>query len=370
MLSKLKIALVSYRYSVEISPTLKSICAYLHDQGAALIDVFVEDLYREKDFRLDGARIINAKERMPLESLLSRVFNLNTLFIQFLRFYIKRYDYIFCVDFQSLVAVSRTGADLRKVIFLSMEGTDFIRDSRYTKEEAAELLSRCALCIVQSKERGELLSGYLGVELSFEYLPAALRPVTLDSDMSQNPPLKAIYSGYIAEWACVLELLDAFEKSDAHEIAELHIHGHYMGTDPYLETVKRQVQKTRGVTMETTYYPDELYLKLLAQNHVGLALYRDMLGTGNFTSMILSSGKISAYLWCGLAVLTNIPGPETLEPPFVCIQEISAAELKRGLELIQSNLKVFREAARDRAANDYNFDRYMERIVKRLGWAA
>ena len=109
-------------------------------------------------------------------------------------------------------------------------------------------------------------------------------------------------------------------------------------------------------------------MKLLSRNHAGLALYRDMAGTDNFTNMIFSSGKISAYLWSGLAVLTNIPGPETLTPPFVCIQEISPAGLRHGLELIRDNLNAYRKAAYDRAVNDYNFDRYMEKIIRTLGW--
>jgi hypothetical protein len=359
-----EIALVSFCYAIEVAPTIQNICSYLYEHDFGVIDVFVDRLYRHREVELAGVNLINADQKPPRPTPLRRLLRIDEkrAFAAFLNKRIHDYSLVFAVDFVSLDLLHRTGFDLSKVVFISFEGIDFMRE--YGREHAAKLISKCAFSVVQSKERGHDIERYLGDEVDFEYLPVSLRPVP-KRDKERSHKLKLVYSGYFADWAYLLEFLRGYQQSRSYECAELILQGHAMGTDKYVEQVNMIIKGIPGVTVDTSYYAEEEHHALLAANDVGLAFYKDLTGTGNFDNLILSSGKIAAYLWNGLAVFTNVVAPETEHPPFVYMGDFSGATITNGVESVLANRELYKTSAYELAARNYNFNYYMSDIIQR-----
>ncbi len=362
---KFRIAVVSYRYSVEVSPTLKNICSYLYDHGFGQVDVFVDRLYRKENYRAYGANIITLLDKFldwrPLRNLSGSPAEKKAFQI-FLRENLVDYDVVFAAEFSNVAMLHNAGFDLSRVVCLNLEGADSIR---HGKDLPIERLLHCAFFIAPSKERADDLQKYLGANLDFEYLPVSLRPVELKG-RSHCDELNIIYSGYFAEWAGLLEFLEAYRKSGAYEYSSLLLQGHSMGTDGYLEAVRKDAEIVPRLKIDTSFYEDKDYMDLLAKQDVGIAFYKNLEGTENFTNLIFSSGKIASYLWSGLAVLTNVEAPETKEPPFIYVRDFSEHEIKQGLHYVRDNRKLFRDSAYELASKKYNFDTCIKRIVERV----
>jgi len=362
---KFRIAVVSYRYSIEVSPTLKNICSYLYDYGFGPVDVFVDRLYRKKDYRAYGANITTLQDKFldwgPLRNL-PRSPAEKKAFQIFLRENLVDYDVVFAAEFLSVAMLHNAGFDLSRVVCLNLEGADFIR---HGNDFTIECLPRCAFFIAPSKERADDLQKYLGANLDFEYLPVSLRPVELKG-RSHCDELNIIYSGYFAEWAGLLEFLEAYRKSGAYEYSSLLLQGHSMGTDGYLEAIRKDAEIVPRLKIDTSFYEDKDYMDLLAKQDVGVAFYKNLEGTENFTNLIFSSGKIASYLWSGLAVLTNVEAPETKYPPFIYVRDFSEHEIKQGLRYVRDNRKLFCDSAYELASKKYNFDTCIKRIVERV----
>ncbi|MCK4782642.1 MAG: glycosyltransferase [Desulfobacteraceae bacterium] len=362
---KFRIAVVSYRYSVEVSPTLKNICSYLYDHGFGQVDMFVDRLYRKENYRAYGANIITLLDKFldwgPLRNLSGSPAEKKAFQI-FLRENLVDYDVVFAAEFSNVAMLHNAGFDLSRVVCLNLEGADSIR---HEKDFQVEPLLHCAFFIAPSKERADDLQKYLGANLDFEYLPVSLRPVELKG-RSHCDELNIIYSGYFAEWAGLLEFLEAYRKSSAYEYSSLLLQGHSIGTDGYLEAVRKDAEIVPRLKIDTSFYEDKDHMDLLAKQDVGIAFYKNLEGTENFTNLIFSSGKIASYLWSGLAVLTNVEAPETKYPPFIYVRDFSEHEIKQGLHYVRDNRKLFRDSAYELASKKYNFDTCIKRIVERV----
>lgn len=357
--------MICYGYAFEVSPTLKNICSYLYDLEGSKVDLYLDRMHRDKQFSMPGVNVIDVSSCDLLSSILRPFVNSDRK-VHFTRFVGKRmsrYSRVIAVDFNSLSIVNDMGCDMSNVVYVSLESTDYI--SFYPKELARSLLSGCALCVVQSRERSQDINDYLGTSIPFAYLPVSCRPITIPRNPGSER-VRIIYSGYIAEWACLTEFVEAFRGSLSHEIASLVIQGHSMGTDGYLAKVSREVNITRNAAVDNEYYGDDSYFRMLAKHDVGLAFYKNIHGTANFENMILSSGKIASYLWNGLAVLTNIDSEMTRTSPFVFIEPSDRLNLRASLESIGSRSEEYSAAARDLAKAKYDFDSYMDVLYERF----
>lgn len=362
-----KTAMICYRYAFEVSPTLKNICSYLFDKEGIEVDVYLDQLYREPHFKMQGVNIIEVLTCGFL-SLYVRKFSEHTrrkLYVWYVRRRIRGYERIIAADFDALALIDEMGVDLSRVVYVSLESTDLI--NHYPHELARRLLGSCSLNIIQSRERAEDLTGNLGLSLPFEYLPVSSRP----SICKRNPDdgkLKIIYSGYITDWACLTEFIEAIRDSSLSEKVTLTIQGHAVGTEEYLEKLIVMVSGMPNVKVDTGYYDEVQYMKMLSDHDIGLAFYKNLNGSSNFENLALSSGKISNYLWSGMAVMTNIDAKETHSLPFIYMEPSEAGidKLCSVLDSFRVNRDEYISASFDLARAHYDFDAHMNSIHKKM----
>ena len=357
-------AMVCYKYAFKVSPTLKNICSYLYEKEGTAVDVIVEDIRSDEPLVWPGVRIIDTGAP-PRSKFLTQLLRLDRArrYPRFLRKNRRRYARVFAVDFEALEMLNEAGYDLGTVIFLSLEGTDYMQHRDKTR--VAQLLSRCALRVVQGCERADDINRYLSSSLAFEYLPVSCRFQALNRPPARGN-LRLIYTGYFADWACLTELLTAYRESSTFEIASLLLQGHCFGTEKYLEQVREQAEMIPATAVDTSYYSEAAHAELLAQYDVGLAFYRNIGGTSNFDNLILSSGKIATYLWSGLPVLTNIRSEYSGRPPFLFVDLADPGSLRKALERIEKERDFFREAAYEMAQSVYSFDPYMAKVCEKM----
>lgn len=360
-------AMICYQYAFKISPTLKNICSYLHDAEGTVVDLYVETTYcrQGEPCQWPGVQVIDSGAD-PFYRYFGRPLlrmDQRRQFLRVLEKNIGRYRRFFAVDFQALQMLYEVGADLSSVVFLSLESSDYML--RYDKAHVTELLTRCALRVVQSRERGDDLNKYLCAELLFEYLPVSSRYQPLP----QAPPpgkLRLLYTGYFAEWACLTEFLEAYRKSGVHERTTLLLQGHALGTENYQARVAELADAMPDAAVDSSYYTEAAHASLIAGYDAGLAFYQNLTGSANFDNLILSSGKIAAYLWSGLPVLTNIRCDLSGRPPFVYVDLEDPATLKRAVDLVDRERDAFRRAAYEMANRVYHFDRYMSVLHEKM----
>lgn len=205
----------------------------------------------------------------------------------------------------------------------------------------------------------------MGIPLPFEYLPVSSR----SSNFKRNPDdckLKIIYSGYITDWACLTEFVTAIRDSSLLEKVSLTIQGHAIGTEGYLESLEEIVSTLPNVKIDRGYYDDVQYMKMLSNHDIGLAFYKNLNGSTNFENMILSSGKISNYLWSGMAVLTNIDSKETHRLPFIYMDPSETDVLRSVLDSFLVNRDEYIAASFDLARAHYDFDVNMNSIYEKM----
>ncbi|MDD2336791.1 MAG: methyltransferase domain-containing protein, partial [Geobacteraceae bacterium] len=360
----MRIAIVCYRYSIEVSPTVKNMATYFAEKGYS-VSIFVDRLYRSTNFSLPGVNLLIFDHCTEQEAAQRRdTEETREAFSQFLKPQLNEYDLLVGVEFTSLHLSVQAGADPGKFLYLSLEGIDLLRHSDSTYVGA--LLAACRLLVVQSKERGDALTSYLGRDLPFFHLPVSLRPVRVKPGTDKSSSLKLLYSGYFAPWACMEEFMNSFQKSHAFDFCSLTLHGHSMGTKEYESLISHQIELTPGASIDTRYFSDNEYSDYLGGFDAGLALYKDLTGTGNFENLIFSSGKIASYLWHGLAVITTIDHEMTRRPPFVRLLSWSPSGLHQSLKVISDNLAQFKTEARKYAVRYFNFDTYMDSLLNTL----
>ena len=325
----------------------------------------MDDIYHHEELSWPGVTIINAGAEPCYRYFLKPLLRSDNKkhFRQSLGRVISRYSRLFAVDFVSLDLLHAAGCDLSRVIFLSLEGTDFMQP--YDKAHVAKLLDRCALRIVQSRERGDDINTYLRSALSFAYLPVSCRFQPLNRAPGPDR-LQLIYSGYFAEWACLSELLAAYRDSACFEICSLLLQGHSLGTADYLSRVQKEAALLPETIIDTSYYSDDAHAELLVRHHAGLAFYKNIHDTANFENLILSSGKVAAYLWSGLAVITNIRSEFSNRPPFVFVDLSDPGSLRDAVERIDADRDLYADAAYRMANSVYNFDVYMAAICEKM----
>lgn len=356
-------AIICYLYEIETSPFLKSLCSYFYDKGYDSTDVFVYKLGRSNLLSQKGICVV--KFNSIIVDVLNKylLLSMQVLYVLLLKVYLKTrdYKYIFAVDYQSLNFINKVSFPLDKVIFLSMEGTDYMR--LYPLSEVLKTLPKCRSYIIASKERGQEINDFLKLNLPFTYFPISLRPKTqITKPLSSN--LNIIYSGYFAKWSALEDLIDSYINSFLANQLHLYLQGHFYGTGDYLQAIKTKVDLYSNITIDTNYYSDDEHSVLLSNFDIGIAFYKNLTGTDNFENLIFSSGKIASYLWAGLAVMTNIDCALTKIFPFIFVEDLNAENFQNGLTLFQNNKEEFRRSAYKLAQAKYNFDTYMDEIFQ------
>lgn len=114
------------------------------------------------------------------------------------------------------------------------------------------------------------------------------------------------------------------------------------------------------------YMDDSQHAAFLSQFDVGLALYKKMSDSSNWQGLLFSSGKISSYLWSGLAVMTNIDHPLTKQAPFIYLPELTPENISGALEAYDKQREIYRSVALETARKYYNADLYLDKIKSRL----
>ncbi|MBI2966758.1 MAG: hypothetical protein HYY40_02960 [Bacteroidetes bacterium] len=371
IISVKKISIVCYYYCFELSPVLKNICTFFYDKFHLKIDVFVENIYRDKLVKVKGANIFSLSDHYPLRSFFYKnILQLSQInsFKYFIKNKIRRYDLIFAVDFLSLLCLYDVGFDLKKVVFLSFEGIDFMKISTLKKSHIYALLESCKMRIIQNKERAEDVSNYLEKNLVFNFLPVSQRQEKVISRKGLQNRIQIIYSGYFAEWSGLREFLYGYKLSGSFNMCDLVLQGHSIATEKYLAELHEIILSISGCTIDECFYSDAEHLNLLADKHVGLAFYNNIGNSSNFENLITSSGKIASYLKSGLAILTNINEDITKKPPFIYIENYSPEYIRIALETINANREQYAQAAFDLVSRLYDFDRYISSILVQLGF--
>lgn len=371
-----KIAIISYNYSVETSPFIISVCSYLSDKGYET-DIILDRLSRNYSFTIPNTKIIKLFSFWKFNGIwkyLVHRFNGvmdfdNRLFASRLRKIIFGYDLVFCMEFWSLGAVSKTGFPLSKCIYCSLEGLACTRP--FELEYVRQLISSCAFSIIASEERGKDIDKHLGINIDWEYVPVSIRTpaqltgITKRITERKESTLRIIQSGYFAEWACLTGFLAAFKMTGKDNV-DLYLHGNKTGTEMYYKRILSQIEGMGNVTIDLNYYDSDTHLKFLSQFDIGLAFYKNYINSTDWDNLLFSSGKIASYLWAGLAVLTNIDHPHTQHPPFLYLNEITPACISEALETYKNNKERYRNAAVEHARKFYNLDIYMKKIEQRI----
>lgn len=371
-----RITVWSYKYPTETSPTIKGIVSYLADRS--LIDNFIAD--HSSSFPdvntittvpvwIDNIYLWfkNIFEFFPKKGTLMWYLNkvktkIEHRFISYKLKKINKDDIVFCMEFHSLFMLYKIGFPLSQVVYFSLECEAVI--SEYDKCFVNGILSQCAFCVIQSKERAEGLEKYLGTTLSFEYLPVSLRPVKISNNTRKNKNLKIIHSGYFATWSCLKEFINAYKDTVQSMNYNVVLQGHAIGTEDYLNEITSMVNK--NIKIDSKYYNDKDHIDLLRNFDIGIALYARNEQSPNWNNLIFSSGKIATYLWAGIPVITNVKSSLTQSPPFLYIKDITRECLEDAFERYSQERMIYHLSAVKCANKFYNLDFYMDNIIERL----
>ena len=273
-------------------------------------------------------------------------------------------DFALAVEFHSLHLLERTGFDLARCAYISLESVDV--PMTYGLRRARDLLSRCGLCIIQSPEREADFRKHFGLAIPFEHLPVSMRPVPEPAHPAPGGPLRVLHSGYLCDWACVREFLDMAAPLAGELRMEITARGHCFGTKRYYEGLEKDFGATPGVALSRDFIGDDEFMDFLGGHNVGLALYKGDPNSPNWQNLLFSSGKTAAYLWAGLAVMTNIDHPLTRKPPFLYLDAFEPDRLRSLLADYAAAPETYRAAARALARERYDLDAHMRRILERL----
>lgn len=377
----MRTAIVSIRYGIEVSPVIKGIALYGQQRGDA-VTILVDRLYRDPSFHLQGIQIntlvpvwlekahANVRGWPPFPGRGRILSALNWMrekeIIRKLRSRAKTFDFVFSVEIGALRFLAEAGFDLGRVAFLSFESTDMLEHYDWGRVNA--LLSQVAFCMIQSPEREKDLIDYLGISLDCEFLPVSMVPPPHRRRSSQTgaKTLRLVHSGYFAPWSNVLELIEAFRSPESPDNVELVLQGHFMGMEDYLDKVLGKACGSGRIRIDTNYYDDDAHARFLAQFDIGIAFYSNVRGSKNWENLIFSSGRIAAYLWAGLAVITNIRHDLTCDAPFLYVENPSPESLRKALDCYLAAPDRYHRTAIEIAERHYDIRKYLDRIWKRI----
>ncbi|MGM0588341.1 MAG: hypothetical protein ACQETE_08010 [Bacteroidota bacterium] len=342
----MEITVVSVGYgAIEIATTTKQILSYLVDQGHH-VNLVIDKTYIKSSYYLD--QVYQYQIHRSGNACLDKINILKDRFLSSRR--ISKSDIVICIEIRALLYLKRNGFDISKVIFFSMESMHNVSDGN--REEINSAMDSTMVNVIQSEERMSDLNKALDADHKFMYLPVSYRPKEIQ--FYNNRENKILYSGYLAEWSGLKEFIVNCKWDDD---VRVEIQGHDLKTGYYTNELRRLSEK-KNITIDTDYIDDSDYFDFLSQYGWGIATYMNLHDSDNWNNLIFSSGKIAAYLWCGMGLITNINVPPDMDIP---VQKI---DLSRGTKISAEFDKSIFIKSRNAAYKYYNFDNYFSEIMK------
>lgn len=367
------IYVVSIDYTVEISFTVKNLCAYFRDRGYA-VNLVTDSLIRS-DFHIQGVSVFNLK----CEKVAPQRFALINSWLEYrrnkklsksLRKLMAPDATILCIEAKSLFALNSAQVELGKVVYFFLENLQVVDSVTKGRALFETLVTKCKTLVIQSKERGKDVNDDLSVPLNYVYMPVSFRPeYSTQKVLPAKGEIKMIYSGYIAEWAMLLPFIESLQGLPCEMQWSLTIHGHAIGTEHYLDKLNNYVQVNgmgHKVNYDPTFIEDEGYAQYLSQYDVGVAFYGSGDNSSNWKNLIFSSGKIASYLWAGLGIITNIREDISEKAPFLLVEQFQTAVVEKIMGEFLKAPDTYYRTSREFAQLHYNFDTYALRLENNI----
>ncbi len=404
-----RIAFVVCQHSIESNPVLISAVRCFVKNGIH-VDIYLENLLENKEFRIDGATIFNFDIQFHRGKIFKKIFRrVNDIFVRLdnkfqfgssgkkkfilqllvlafkpnifvfgkkLKSYLNNYDYYIVADAFSFLPfyLNCKKDELGKVIYWSLELSDDMKRS-FIKEVITRNLSLFRLSIIQDEYREKSLNRFLGLNHEFLKVPVSSIPPdrSVKRDFFQKKygiedKFILLYSGTICSWAGLLEVSEVFKEVDDGFL--LFIQGRTQGDISYLNQLKAIIKDENNIMLVPRYFDDEEHNWMLGSADAGLAFYLHDGQNDNFNFISNSSGKIAKYLGSGLPVITNNIGgvdefAEGTESLF-CLRSIS--ELKDTLKTIRDNKDQIRDNCIECFNAKYNFNIFFHDIYSLMGY--
>jgi hypothetical protein len=378
-----RIAILSIRYSIEVSPLLKALAADASRRGSD-VTILTDEFGRESgglvvpavsahclrprwmSFMLGSDAV---KRYRPGRLALRGLRKLDRFVMRRrLKSRLRGVSLCFVAEYPSLQLAMEAGLRLEATVYLSLEGSDYLTDER-DAAVARRALPLCRAVCVASPQRAEGLKRELALpDMDFVYLPVSTlgAAVARASTRSRGgDDLRLVYSGYFAPWAQLKELVEAFTAAARGTTWTLTIHGHSWGTEGYRDEVLALAAAHAGISIDEAYYEDDSYTDFLSKFDIGVALYSSGSDQSNWGNLSLSSGKIAAYCQAGLAIVTNLEDPVARSEPFLPVARLDGASLADAARTYLGQPERYRESSVKLFASTYDAAPHLRRL-----WAA
>ncbi len=385
----MRTAVLSFGYPIERSPTVKGIIEYLVKRGFEP-DVILESANHHLLAELPTSRVVQLLPRwvlwvrarvMSAAAVLQGAPVIGRGAFRRIRSFLdavmwwpaayrlrrigQTYDLVYCIEAGSLFLIDAAKIPLGRCIYVSLELQQII--SVYGCRKAGELLAKCAVRLVQSPERALLLNKALGRVLEYQYLPVSTVPYAPTRRCQSNGgPIRLVYSGYIARWSHLKEFLLAYRDVEREMPVTLTVHGHSYGTGEYLREILALLADLPTARFEERPMSEREHQEFLEDFDVGVALYQPVAGNDNWKGLLKSSGKIAAYLWSGLAVLTNLADEDTRNVPFLFTDQLTHGAVRDALRAYQLSRDSCVSLALRYATEHYNIYTYLDALHRQI----
>lgn len=380
-----RVVILSVSYSIETSPILKALAMDATRRGAAVTFV-TDELGREcsgpvvpgvaaRCLRPGWSRIIlgmHALRRHRPGRLALRGFRTLDRLVMRLRLkkQLQGIQVCFAAEYPGLLLAMEAGLRPESTVYLSFEGSDYCT-GEWDVAVARRALPMCRAVCIASPERAEGLKAELSLpDMQFVYLPVSWRKVQAAPRFVRKRDageVRLVYSGYLAPWAQLKELLEAFTIASRGTAWTLTLHGHSWGTEGYRDEVLELAADHANVSFDEAHYEDESYIELLSEFDIGVALYSRIGGGSNWGNLSLSSGKIAGYCQAGLAIITNLDDALAQTEPFLHVAEIDGPSLGNAVEAYLAQPGLYRESSLRLFGTTYDAAPHMERLWAALG---
>jgi hypothetical protein len=382
---RLRIVILSVLYSIEISPILKALAADATQRGAAVTFV-TDELSRDSGalvvpgvavrcLRLGWSRVVlgmHVLHRHRSGRLALRGFRRVDRLVMRVRLkrQLRGIHLCFVAEYHSLALAIEAGLRPESTVYLSFEGSDNCAEKRDLRV-ARQALPMCRAVCVASPERGDGLRTELSLpDIQFIYLPVSWRKCQTRPRLARKQDagqVRLVYSGYLAPWAQIKELLEAFAVASRGNPWTLTIHGHSMGTGGYRDAILGVAAGHGNVSIDEAYYDDERYVELLSQFDIGVALYTKSGGGSNWGNLSLSSGKIAGYCQAGLAIITNLDDGLAQTEPFLHVTGVDGPSLARAVRTYVAQPDVYKLSSLRLFEAAYDATPHLQRLWAALG---
>ena len=382
--SKHKIAIFMPYDALIFSPSLINAITLLRKSGY-LVDLVLpkgNQLYSSNVFMDNGVNFIYYyyyKNEGLWEILKSRI---HFFLVSFSKCHKNEYKCFFGIDVYGLIVASLMSVfNKAPVVYFSTELTlsvdnlwrkYSIRYYLYKLRKSLEMLCHhfSVFTIIQDEERARILAidnkvkvdNMLIVPNSSFDAPRATDTHWWHTFYSIADHKKIIlHEGTIDDWTCCYELaMVALSWSDEFVLI---IHGK-VEKESYLQKIKSLIGDAKKVFLSVEVFPYEKLDLLISSACIGIALYKNL----NMNHYVMSSGKISHYLRCGLPVIAQrFPSIESIivkNNCGVCVENCN--EVESAIHTILNNYQEFSLNAKKFYSQKLDFKYSFTAVIEKI----